>query len=322
MKPTIFIDRPLPLEVKQYLEESFNLDYWDKNEKIDKETLMLYLSRAEGILTAGRTIDERLLEAAPKLRAVSTISVGYDHFHFDAMEKHGVIGMHTPNVLDETVAGLSFALILGCARRVAELDHFVKQGLWNANAGRTIFGTDVHHATLGIIGMGRIGEAVARRAKLGFSMDVQYYNRSRKEAVEQQLGVRYSSLEELLKTSDFVLLLTPLTKATEGMIGRDQFKLMKKSAYFINVSRGQTIDEEALVEALSEGWIAGAGLDVFKQEPIQKDHPLLQMKNVLTLPHIGSATDNTRFNMAMLGAKNLKMALIEAQPQNVARRLS
>ncbi len=319
MLPTIFVDRPLPDEVKQYLEQHFRLDYWGKNEKIDKETLLLYLSRAEGILTSGRSVDERLLKAAPRLRVVSTISAGYNHFDLEAMKRYGVIGTHTPHVLDETVADLALALMLGCGRRVAELDQYVRQGNWEKNAGRAIFGTDIHHATLGIIGMGRIGEAVAKRAAFGFSMNVQYYNRSRKPDAEARLGVHYAELDELLATSDFVVMLTPLTEQTERMIGKEHFRKMKSTSFFINISRGQTVDEQALIEALEQKWIAGAGLDVFEVEPIQHDHPFLRLNNVLLLPHIGSATDKTRFDMAMLGAQNLTVALTEAEPQNVAK---
>ncbi|MFD2117821.1 2-hydroxyacid dehydrogenase [Paenibacillus yanchengensis] len=316
MKPIVFVDRPLPIEVKIYLEEHFQLDYWDKQEKIDQETLLLYLERATGILTSGRSIDERLLQAAPQLKAVSTISVGYDHFDVPAMDNYGVIGMNTPYVLDDTVADLAMTLMLGCARKVAQLDRYVKEGKWSFADNRKNFGIDVHHANLGIIGMGRIGEAVARRAIFGFSMNVTYYNRTRKPDVEEQLGVTYSSLDQLLATSDFVLLLTPLTKETYHLIGREQLQQMKKTAYLINVSRGQTVDESALIEALTKEWIAGAGLDVYNQEPVPADHPLLQFEHVLTLPHIGSATEATRFKMAMLGAQNLYQTLIAQTPQN------
>ena len=174
---------------------------------------------------------------------------------------------------------------------------------------KSFFGIDVHSSTLGIIGMGRIGEAIARRAKFGFNMDVLYYNRSRKPEAEEKLGAEYSDLESLLKKSDFVVLMTPLTDETFNLIGENEFKLMKESAIFINVSRGQTVDEQALIQALQNMEIYGAGLDVFEQEPIESDNPLLKMPNVVTVPHIGSATVQTRDAMAMRAAENLVAVL-------------
>lgn len=317
MKPTVVIDRPIPTEVENYIAEYCKIVKWEGTGPIPKEVLFEMLSTADGMLTAGMKIDSDLLEHAPKLKVVSTISVGYNHFDIDAMKSRGVIGTNTPHVLNETVADLVFAFLLGTARRVAELDHYVKDGKWKPGDGQKLFGTDVHHATLGIIGMGRIGEAVAKRAKLGFEMDVLYYNRSRKPNVEEQLGVRYAELQDLLSSSDFVVLLAPLTKETKGMLGKNEFQLMKPSSIFINVSRGQLIDEGALVEALREGTISAAGLDVYEQEPIDANHPFLQMPNVLTLPHIGSATSKTRLEMAMLAAKNIVSALTDQTPANM-----
>ncbi|CAK4845490.1 unnamed protein product [Aphanomyces euteiches] len=233
------------------------------------------------------------------------------------MKAHGVMGTNTPEVLDETVADLVFALILGAARRTAELDHYVKQGKWKQGDDESLYGLDVHHATLGIIGLGRIGEAIARRAKLGFLMNVQYYNRNRKLEAEANLGVTYQPMNELLRTSDFILLMTPLTEETTHLIGREQFLLMKPSAIFINASRGKTVDEAALIEALQNKQIYAAGLDVYDREPVEEDNPLLQMSNVLALPHIGSATAQTRLDMAYLAAKNLVSAVLGQTPPNL-----
>ncbi|RCW42307.1 2-hydroxyacid dehydrogenase [Paenibacillus prosopidis] len=321
MKPSIFIDRPIPAEVEAYLAEHCEIEKWESAAPIPRQTLMDKLAKTKGLLTAGMKIDAELLDLAPNLKVVSSISVGYNHFDIAAMKKRGVIGTNTPHVLNDTVADLAFALILGTARRVAELDRYVKEGQWQTGDGVKLFGTDVHHAKLGIIGMGRIGEAVARRAKLGFEMDVIYYNRSRKQAVEDQLGVRYAPLKELLSTSDFIVQLAPLTAETTRMLGRSEFQLMKQSSIFINMSRGQTIDEEALIEALQQRTIAAAGLDVYEKEPIDAAHPFLQMPNVLTLPHIGSATTQTRFDMAMLAAKNLVSALTGQIPSNIVDEL-
>jgi gluconate 2-dehydrogenase len=321
MKPRIYIDRPIPQEVEDYLAEYCSIDVWRELAPIPRATLLDKLESAAGLLTAGAKIDEELLSRAPGLKAVSSSSVGYNHYDLEAMKRHGIIGTNTPHVLDETVADLVFALILGCARRVAELDRYVREGKWVKGLGDAWFGTDVHHKTMGIIGMGRIGEAVAKRARYGFDMDVFYFNRTRKLDAEQQLGVRYAELDELLATSDYVVILVPLTPVTSKLIGREQFELMKPTAFFINASRGQTVDEGALLDALQGGKIAGAGLDVFEQEPVPADHPLLLLPNVLALPHIGSATAQTRLEMAKLAARNLVDALSGNTPANVVREL-
>lgn len=318
VKPHVFVDRLIPAAVEDYLSVHCELDIWQEEDTVSRDELFRRLSDADGYLTAGRRIDSTLLGAASKLKVVSTISVGYNHFDIEAMKQRGVIGTHTPEVLDETVADLVFALMLGSARRVAELDRYVRDGRWQRGDGESLFGIDVHHATLGIIGMGRIGEAVARRAALGFGMKVQYSNRSRKPEAEQKYGAAWMSMDELLASSDFVVLLTPLTDQTKGLMGRREFGLMKPSAIFINASRGATVDEDALVEALQGGTIRAAGLDVFQQEPLPIGHPLTQLPNALLLPHIGSATPKTRDDMAMMAACNLVAALKgETPPQLV-----
>ncbi len=324
MLPFVFVDRTIPDEVAAYLAEHFEVEIWDHQKgSIPKELLGEKLSRAAGFMTGGRSINESFLEQAPLLKAVSTISVGYNHFDTEAMRRRGVIGTHTPYVLDDTVADLTLALMLAAARRVAELDRYVKEGKWSRSDGVKLFGKDVHHAKLGIIGMGRIGEAVAKRARFGFDMEIAYYNRSRKPEVEARLQASYTpQLQDLLADSDFVVLLTPLTPQTNKLIGREEFERMKRDAIFINVSRGQTVDEQALIEALQNGTIGAAGLDVYEQEPIQPDNPLLGMPNVVTLPHIGSATTQTRNEMAMLAARNLVHALTGLQPAYIVSELA
>jgi len=321
MKPSVFIDRQIPAEVEAFIAEHCIIDKWEGNTPITRQQLLERMANTHGLLTAGAKIDAELIDQAPQLKVVSSISVGYNHFDIAAMYARGIIGTNTPHVLNDTVADLALALILGTARRVAELDRYVKDGKWKTGDGVKLFGKDVHHAKLGIIGMGRIGEAVARRARFGFEMDVVYYNRSRKPDAEEQLGVRYLELNELLAYSDFVLLLAPLTPETVKLIGQKEFNLMKSSAIFINISRGQTVDEQALIDALQKGTIAAAGLDVFEKEPIESDHPFLTMPNVLTLPHIGSATSETRFDMAMLAAQNLVCALTGQTPPNIVDEL-
>ncbi|RJE90231.1 D-glycerate dehydrogenase [Paenibacillus sp. 1011MAR3C5] len=314
MKPSIFVDYAISDAVMDYLLKHCTVDAWREEDTAPREELYKRLSVAEGYLTGGRRIDDALLEAAPKLKVVSTVSVGYNHFDIAAMKRHGVTGTHTPEVLDETVADLVFALMLGSARKVAELDRYVRDGLWKRGDVDNLFGMDVHHATVGIIGMGRIGEAVARRAAFGFGMTVNYHNRSRKPEAEAKYGATYMELDELLAASDYVVLLAPLTNETRGMIGKREFGWMKPSAIFINASRGATIDEEALIEALQKGTIRAAGLDVYQQEPLPADHPLLALPNALLLPHIGSATAKTREEMAMLAARNLVAVLQGEEP--------
>jgi gluconate 2-dehydrogenase len=290
---------------------------------MSKEEMMELYRDVEGIITTQIKIDEELLSCAPRLTVVSNHSVGYNNFDTNAMKKYGVIGTHTPYVLDETVADLVFALILATARRVSELDRFVKEGKWQRGAVKEedLFGLDVHHKTIGIIGMGRIGEEIAKRARFGFSMDVLYYNRNPKPDAERKLGAKYCPLEQLLRESDFVVLMTPLTKETNKLIRKEHFEMMKRTAFFINASRGQTVDEQAMIEALQQGLIRGAGLDVFEQEPVNPDNPLLSMPNVVTLPHIGSATAKTRFDMAMTAAKNVVAALTGQTPPNIVSEL-
>jgi glyoxylate/hydroxypyruvate/2-ketogluconate reductase len=321
MRPKVFIARPVTPDVEAYIGEYCDYKKWDSTETIPRERLIEEIRDVDGLLTSGTPINEALLEQAPNLKVVSNVSVGYNNFDMVAMKAKGVMGTHTPDVLDETVADLVLTLMLSAARRVPELDKLVKDGKWRAGSDTRLFGVDVHHKTAGIIGMGRIGEAIAKRAKFGFSMDVLYYNRSRKPEAEEKLGVHYASLEELLKKSDFVILMTPLTPETTRFMGREQFRLMKRDSIFINASRGQTVDEPALVEALQTGKIGGAGLDVFEQEPVDPDNPLLKMANVVTLPHIGSATAQTRSDMAMLAAQNLVKAVRGEMPPNLVPEL-
>jgi gluconate 2-dehydrogenase len=237
--------------------------------------------------------------------------VGYDHFDLSAMRRHRVLGTHTPGVLDDTVADLAMALMLATARRIVELDGWVRGGRWANASGEELFGVDVHHRTLGIIGMGRIGAAVAKRAHFGFDMRVLYHSRTRHVTLEQSVPATYAALADLLAEADFVVLLTPLTPQTIGLMNAARFAQMKASAIFINLSRGKTVDEAALYEALATGQIRGAGLDVFATEPTPVDNPLLTLPNVVVVPHIGSATQVTRDGMEALAVSNLLAVLAE-----------
>ncbi|MFN2744381.1 MULTISPECIES: 2-hydroxyacid dehydrogenase [unclassified Bacillus (in: firmicutes)] len=322
MKPFVYVTKPIPKEIEELLSKACTYEIWPSRERIPRGTLLEKIGEAEGLLTSGTKIDRELLSCAPKLKIVSNNSVGYDNFDIEAMKENSVIGTHTPYILDDTVADLAFGLILASARRIAELDRYVRQGKWTKSEDdETLFGSDVHHQTLGIIGMGRIGEQVAKRAAFGFDMEVLYYNRSRKPETEKKTGAVYTDFHQLLERSDFIVLITPLTEETYHLIGERELKRMKKSAIFINISRGQTVDEKALIKALEEGWIKGAGLDVFEKEPIAGDNPLISLPNVTLLPHIGSSTRITHINMLKCAAKNMIDGLEGRRPQNIVKEL-
>jgi len=308
-RPKVFIASKLPKEAETYIAKFCDYEKWEGKGTIPKEELFQKLYDKDGAILTGIPINQELLEHAPVLKVVSNVSVGYNNFDLDAMKVRKIIGTNTPGALDNTVADLVLGLMITSARRIAQLDRYVKEGKWKQEDNSNLFGLDVYGATLGIIGMGRIGEAIAKRAKYGFDMEVLYYNRNRKYEAEKNLGVKYSTFEALLKTSDFIVLIVPFTENTYHLIGNKEFNMMKNSALFINASRGQTVDEEALIWALQNKKIFGAGLDVYEKEPINLDNALLGMPNVVTLPHIGSATEKTRFDMAMAAAKNLVSAL-------------
>ncbi|MGX4670513.1 2-hydroxyacid dehydrogenase [Cerasibacillus sp. JNUCC 74] len=286
------------------------------NPKTDPDFLQ-FLHQADGIIGLGLEVDKPLLDQAPHLKIISNVSVGYNNLPIDELTKRKIMATNTPGVLTDTVADLVFGLILSTARRIPELDRFVKAGKWVELVDSTYYGVDVHHKTLGIIGMGRIGSAIAQRAYAGFHMNIVYHSRTKKPQAEKDFSAVHLSLEELLSVSDFVCLITPLTKETERMIGKKEFARMKKSAIFINASRGQTIIEQDLIDALTEGTIAGAGLDVFEKEPIDPDNPLLRMNNVVTLPHMGSSTYETELHMSKLAAENLLAGLAGKKPKNL-----
>lgn len=243
-------------------------------------------------------------EAASRLQVVANMAVGHNNIDTAAAQVHGVTVTNTPDVLTETTADLAWALILGVARRVVESDSFLRAGCFDRWGPLMLLGPDVYGKRLGIVGLGRIGEAVARRGRLGFGMQVSYWNRSPRPDVEKELGAKPCSLEELLATCDVVSVHVPLNEETHHLIGRDEFQAMKPAAILINTARGPVVDEAALVEALEAGEIWGAGLDVFEEEP--RVHPgLLKRKDVVLLPHIGSGSLETRNRMAELAARNI-----------------
>jgi phosphogluconate 2-dehydrogenase len=280
------------------------------------------LPRAQGLLGASLKLDAELLDLAPNLEAIASVSVGVDNYDIDYLTERRILLSNTPDVLTETTADTGFALILATARRVVELANMVRDGQWTRNIGPAHFGSDVHGKTLGIIGMGRIGEALAQRGHFGFGMPVIYHSHSPKPAVEQRFNARYRSLDELLQQADFVCLTLPLTAETEGLIGARQFALMRPETIFINISRGKVVDEAALIQALSERQIRAAGLDVFEREPLNHDSPLLQLDNVVATPHMGSATHETREAMARCAVDNLLAALAGQRPENLVNPLA
>jgi phosphogluconate 2-dehydrogenase len=275
------------------------------------------LPHADGLLGASLKLDAQLLDLAPRLKVVSSVSVGVDNYDIDYLTGRGILLSNTPDVLTETTADTGFALIMATARRVVELASMVRDGQWTQNIGPAHFGTDVHGKKLGIIGMGRIGEAVAQRGHFGFGMPVLYHSHSRKPAVEARFDAQYRSLDALLQEADFVCLTLPLTAETEGLIGAEQFALMRPETIFINIARGKVVDEQAMIEALKNRQIRAAGLDVFEREPLPADSALLQLDNVVATPHMGSATHETREAMARCAVDNLLSALAGERPANL-----
>lgn len=319
LKQKVIVYRKVPEDVITKLSEKFEVIYYKNIEKENNTDFIHELHTAHGLLGASLKINKELLDHAPNLKVVSNISVGYDNLNLMDLKDREVVATNTPGVLVDTTADTVFGLLLATARRMPELDLYVKSGKWNGTKDEDLFGVDVHHKKLGIIGMGSIGKAIAKRAHFGFDMDILYHNRSRNEQVEREYQAMYCQLDDLLAKSDFVCLMTPHSPETDKMMGEREFNLMKETAIFINGSRGKNIDETALINALKNQSISAAGLDVFETEPINKDNPLLSMKNVVTLPHIGSATKETRDKMARLAAENLDKALSGEMPPNIIK---
>ncbi|HLR62754.1 MAG TPA: D-glycerate dehydrogenase [Lentibacillus sp.] len=310
MKPVIYVTRKIPDEVLQPYRDSFEFRMWEKEDvPVPRDVLLKEAASADGVLCLlTETIDHEFLAAAKNLKIVANMAVGYDNIDVEAAREHDVVVTNTPDVLTETTADLTFALLMATARRLVEAADYIRDGEWEYWTPYLLAGSDIHGKTIGIVGMGRIGEAVARRAK-GFGMSILYHNRSRKESAEQELGAVYREFPKLLQEADFVISLIPLTEQTSEMFNRDAFKTMKSSAIFVNASRGGTVDEQALYDALTNNEIRAAGLDVFVNEPISPEHPLVGLDNVVCLPHIGSASAATRTKMLELCLDNLKAVL-------------
>lgn len=317
MKPKILVTREVFDETIDYLARHFDVTSNQADKPFSPEELAQSLADKHGAITVlTDRIDDLLLARCPTLKSVCNIAVGYNNFDLKAMSTRGVLGTNTPGVLDAATADFTWALILATARRLTEAEAWLRDGQWQGWKLKQFLGMDVQGATLGIIGMGRIGQAVAKRAH-GFDMPVLYFNRTRLAAeLERDCRARHATLDELLAKSDIVTLHTPYSPDSHHLIGAAQLAKMKQSAILIHAARGGVVDDVALIAALNNGTIAAAGLDVYENEP--KFNPdFLKLRNVVLAPHIASATTNTRRNMAMLAAKNLVAALSGERPPNL-----
>ena len=317
MKPKVLVTRKIYERPLQLLREKAEVTLNPEDRSMTPEEIMASLPGKMGVLAmGGDPWTAKLLEAGKDLKIVANNAVGFNNIDLAAATRLKIAATNTPDVLTDTTADLTLALILGVARRIAEADRFVRAGKWKGWTPSLMIGGDVHDKTLGIIGLGRIGSAVARRGQ-GFNMKIVYYDIRRLDpAIEQQHQLRFMPLRDLLLVSDFVTLHVPLTPETKHLIGAEELGLMKKTAYLINASRGPVVDEKALVEALRSGKIAGAGLDVFEAEP-KVTPELLRMENTVLVPHIGSATDETREAMALRAVNNILAVIRVEIPPNI-----
>ena len=313
MSKSVLVANVLPAEALALIPKDIAVDYHDSLDALPRSELMARIRGKDGLIChILSTVDDELLAAVPTLKVVANVAVGFNNIDVAAARHRGVVVTNTPDVLTETTADFAWALLMAAARRVAEADRFVRSGQWDRWQWDLLWGADIHGKTLGVVGFGRIGRAVARRA-LGFNMRVLYQDAVQADAaVERDLRASRVDLEALLSESDFVSLHTPFLPETRHLMNARTLRLMKRSAILVNAARGPVVEEAALVRALQEGWIAGAGLDVFEEEP--KVHPgLLALTNVVMAPHIGSASLDTRIAMATLAVRNC-LAVLDGKP--------
>ena len=313
MAKKILISNVLPKEALDLIPKEITVDYNGADAPLPKAELLARVRGKDGLVChIVSAIDDEVLAAAPTLKVVANVAVGYNNIDVAVARRRGVVVTNTPDVLTETTADFAWALLMAAARRVVEADHFARSGRWQRWQWDLLWGADVHGKTLGILGFGRIGRAVARRAS-GFDMRVLYHDAVRPApAVERELRVTYAEPETILREADFVSLHTPLLPETRHLINERTLRLMKKTAILVNAARGPIVDEAALVRALKEGWIAGAGIDVFEEEP--RIHPgLAPLPNVVLAPHIASASRDTRIAMATLAVRNC-LAVLDGKP--------
>jgi glyoxylate reductase len=308
-KPRVFVTRVIPSAGLDLVRAACDATVWEDELPPPRDVLLRETRDADGLLSLlTDAVDAALMDACPRLRVVSNFAVGYDNIDIPAATARGIVVGNTPGVLTETTADFAFTLMLSAARRVVEGADYVRAGKWRTWGPMLLTGPDVHHATLGLVGLGRIGVEMAKRAR-GFDMRVLYSDVVRREDLEREHGIEYVSLADLLAQADFVSLHTPLAPATHHLIGREQLRAMKPSAILVNTSRGPVVDSAALVAALRAGEIAGAALDVTEPEPLPADHPLVGLPNCLVVPHIASASIATRAAMARIAAENLLAGL-------------
>ncbi|MTI49254.1 MAG: D-glycerate dehydrogenase [Firmicutes bacterium] len=304
----IYITREVPLMQVDLLRQHFDVEINPMDRTLTKEELIEKVKGKDALITQlANKIDKEVLDNADNLKVISNFAVGYNNIDIEEATKRGIQVTNTPGVLSDTTAELAWALMFAVTRRVAEGDGYVRNNKWNSFDPNLLLGQDVTGKTLGVIGAGRIGKAFAKKS-LGFDMKILYHNRNRDEEFEKEYGAIYVDKETLLKEADFISIHVPLTDETKHSIGRDEFKMMKNTAIIINTSRGPVIDEKALVEALKEGQIWGAGLDVFENEP-KIEEELRSMNNVVMTPHVGSASNETRTKMARLVVDNVLAVL-------------
>ncbi|HUJ51633.1 MAG TPA: D-glycerate dehydrogenase [Bryobacteraceae bacterium] len=314
MKPAVLVTKRIYPEAVEYLKEHCTVDDVGNDDGLTPEELRARVRGKQGVVAQlTDRFSAEVIDSLEGVKVIANVAVGFDNLDVPAATRKGILVTNTPDVLTETTADFAFALLLAAARRVVEAHAFVHAGQWRKWAIDLLVGQDVHHRTLGLFGMGRIGQAVARRGR-GFSMRILYHDAVRApEALERELQLEFVPAEQLLRESDFVSLHVPLLKSTRKLIGEPQLRLMKKTAILVNTARGPVVDEAAVAKALSEGWIAGAGLDVFEREP-QVNPELLKLTNVVLAPHIASASVDTRREMSMLAARNVVAALEGRRP--------
>jgi glyoxylate reductase len=317
-KPKIYVTRKLPERGLQIIRKHFDMEVWPEYAPPPKKTIIEKAKNVDALATLlSDKIDAEVFNAAPRLKIVSQLAVGYDNIDIPEATKRGIYVTNTPEVLTDTTADFAWALLMALARRVIEADKYVRTGQWKVGWHPDMMtGRDIYNATIGVVGAGRIGYAVAKRAT-GFSMKILFYDVVPRPEIEKDFGAKKVDLDTLLKESDFVSIHVPLMKETQHLINEQKLKLMKKTAYLINNSRGPVVDEKALYKALKEGWIAGAGLDVFEQEPTPVDNPLLKLDNVAVAPHISSASIETRSKMGEMVAENLVAFFEGKKPPNL-----
>lgn len=313
----VFITRQVPEEGLVLLRKEVDLEIWPGRTPPPRDVLLEYAKQVDGMFTMlTDRVDAEMIAEAKNLKVISNYAVGFDNVAVDAATKHGVVVTNTPGVLTETTADLAFSLLMATARRIVEGDYLVRRGDWVAWEPDLLLGQDIYGAKLGILGLGGIGQAMARRAA-GFSMEISYWNRTRRPDLEESLGLRYAEIDEIMQESDYISLHLPLNDGTKNMVSKERIAMMKKSAILINTARGGLVDNDALYLALKERRIAGAGLDVFPKEPISSDNPFVQLGNVVLAPHIGSASVQTRTRMVRMVVDDLLAVLRGEKPERL-----